>query len=88
MERDFHCVTTSEELLRWELCGKTKVFEKITVMLQQRCVRARQEGWWDQMCEKRKHEAEDGESELEKARVSRNLFDLFEQVGQPAGKNQ
>ena len=51
-------------------------------MHQQRCVSAKQERWWDQICEKRKHEAEDGESELEEARVSRNMLDLFEQLGQ------
>ena len=39
-------------------------------------------GWWDQRCEKRKHEAEDGECELEAACVSRNLVDLFEHLGQ------
>ena len=39
-------------------------------------------GWRDQRGEKRKHEAEDGESELEAACVSRNLVDLFEHLGQ------
>ena len=39
-------------------------------------------GWWDQRCEKRKHEAEDCESELEAACVSRNLVDLFDHLGQ------
>ena len=43
---------------------------------------AKQRGWWDLICEKRKQEADDGENELEEARMSRNLFDLVEQMGQ------
>ena len=81
-ERDLHWIRVDEELLRCELCGKTKVLDKATVMFQQRCMSAKHEGWWETICEKLSKETNDGESDLEEAKVSRNLFDLFEQSAQ------
>ena len=49
-------------------------------MFQQRCVTAKQEGWWENICDKLNRESNDGESDQEEARVSRNLFDLPEQT--------
>ena len=77
-ERDLHLIVVEEELLRCEFCGETKILEKATVMFQQRCMTAKQEGWWDKICDKLNRERNDGESDHEEARISRNLFDLFE----------
>ena len=49
-------------------------------MFQQRCATAKQEGWWGKIGDKLNREGDDGESDQEEARVSRNLFDLFEQA--------
>ena len=43
-ERDFHWIAVEEEVLRCDICGKTKILDKTTVMFQQRCVTAKQEG--------------------------------------------
>ena len=39
-----------------------------------------QEVWWDKFGDKLNRERNDGESDHEEARISRNLFDLFEQT--------
>ena len=36
--------------------------------------------WWEKVCDKLNRASNDGESDHEEARVSRNLFDLFEQT--------
>ena len=41
---------------------------------------AKQESWWDKICDKLSRERNDGESDREEATISRNLFDLFEQT--------
>ena len=61
---------------------KPRSSTKSTVVLQQRCMSSKQGVWWDVICEKRDWEADDGNSELEEARVSRILFNLFEQSEQ------
>ena len=85
-ERDFHWILVNEELLRCEFCGKAKVLDKATVTFQQRCMSAKQEGWWERICEKRNKDRTDDDSEQDEARVSRNLFALFEQSAQTEAK--
>ena len=79
-ERDLHWIVVEKELLRCELCGKTKIFDKAMVMFQQRCMTAKQEGRRDKICDKLNREINDVESDHEEARISRNLSDLFEQT--------
>ena len=49
-------------------------------MFQQRCVTLKQEDWLEKICDKLNRESNDGESDHEEARVSRQSFDLFEQT--------
>ena len=79
-DRDLHWIAVEEEVLRCEICGKNKILDKATVMFQQRCATAKQQGWWEKICDKLNKESHDRESDHEEARVSRHLFDLFEQA--------
>ena len=81
-DRDFHWIAVEEEVLRCEICGKTKILDKATVMFQQRCATAKQEGWCEKIFDKLNRESNDGESDQEEARVSLNLFDLLEPTEQ------
>ena len=51
-DRDFHWIAGEEEVFRCEICGKTKILDKATVMFQQRCATTKQEGWWGNICDK------------------------------------
>ena len=44
------------------------------------CWDCKQESWQDKICGKLSRERNDGQSDHEEARISRNLFDLFEQT--------
>ena len=60
--QDFHWIAVEEAVLRCEICGKTKTPDKATVMFQQRCATAKQEGWWRKICDKLNRDGNNGES--------------------------
>ena len=77
-ERDFHWIAVEEEVLRCEICGKTKILDKATVMSQQRdCETRRLVG---EICDKLNRESNDGEERPRGGKSVTKIIDLFEQT--------